>query len=79
MEKKANIVFLMGMPGCGKTHWAKLISQEFALPYIDLDQEIAVHEKNQYQTYSNKMVNIFLENLKTKHFNISLPPLQNLL
>lgn len=37
MEKKADIVFLIGMPGAGKTHWGKALAQQYAIAHIDLD------------------------------------------
>lgn len=33
-------LFLIGMPGSGKTYWAKRISLKFSCKVIDLDQEI---------------------------------------
>ena len=30
-------IYLMGMPGCGKTYWGKYLSDRYHIPHIDLD------------------------------------------
>ncbi|MFQ3213163.1 MAG: shikimate kinase [Marivirga sp.] len=35
--------FLIGLPGSGKSHWAKLLGQATMLPVLDLDTEIEKH------------------------------------
>ena len=42
-----SLVFLIGMPGSGKTYWAKRIAKEHKFNFIDLDNFI---EKNQKRT-----------------------------
>lgn len=39
-----NIIFLIGMPGAGKSYWGVQLCQEFNLPCIDLDDYIAEKE-----------------------------------
>lgn len=34
------MIFLIGMPGAGKTYWAKILSKEYKLTLIDTDEEI---------------------------------------
>ncbi|MCD6011521.1 MAG: shikimate kinase [Flavipsychrobacter sp.] len=38
-------IFLIGMPGVGKTYWGKKIAQAYGLPFIDLDSLIAECEQ----------------------------------
>ncbi len=40
-------IFVIGFMGCGKTHWSKLWSSQFNIPFYDLDDEI---EQKQQQT-----------------------------
>ncbi|MEI6948340.1 shikimate kinase [Paraflavisolibacter sp. H34] len=37
-------IYLIGFMGCGKTHWAKLLSQKLKLPLFDLDEQIVASE-----------------------------------
>lgn len=30
--------------GCGKTHWAKILSEKLHIPFFDLDEKIAEHK-----------------------------------
>lgn len=34
------MIFLIGMPGCGKTYWAKKLAREYDLRSIDIDELI---------------------------------------
>ena len=42
-------IFLIGFMGSGKTHWGKILSQQLALPYFDLDEVIVASEKKSVQ------------------------------
>ncbi len=44
MKKTSDLLFLIGMPGCGKTHWAQQIAQEYQLERCDTDQIIQSKE-----------------------------------
>jgi len=44
-----NIIFLIGMPFAGKTYWAKKLSENYGVPYVDMDELI---EKAQGKTVS---------------------------
>ena len=46
MSQTKTLVFLVGLPGVGKTHIGKLIAQELNYKFIDLDREIEQREKN---------------------------------
>ena len=37
-------IFLIGFMGCGKTHWAKILSEKLHVPFFDLDQQIVEHK-----------------------------------
>ncbi|HUR67517.1 MAG TPA: shikimate kinase [Chitinophagaceae bacterium] len=36
-------IFLIGFMGSGKTHWGRLLSEKFSLPFFDLDEQVASH------------------------------------
>lgn len=38
------MIFLIGMPGSGKTYWANKIAKEYNIKYIDLDELIEKRE-----------------------------------
>ena len=37
-------IFLIGFMGCGKTHWARLLSQKLSIPFFDLDEKVEEQE-----------------------------------
>lgn len=37
-------IFLIGFMGCGKTHWAKILSEKLHVPFFDLDEKIVEHK-----------------------------------
>lgn len=37
-------IFLIGFMGCGKTHWAKILSEKLHIPFFDLDEKISEHK-----------------------------------
>ena len=39
------LIFLIGMPGAGKTYWGERVAKQYELPLIDLDEFVAMHEK----------------------------------
>ncbi len=39
-------VFLVGMPGVGKTYWGKKIADEYRMQFYDLDRWIETQEQN---------------------------------
>lgn len=41
----AKYIFLVGMPGAGKTYWGSKIAEEFGLAFFDLDDFIAKQEQ----------------------------------
>lgn len=41
----AKLIFLIGMPGVGKTWWGGKIAETYGLPFIDLDRLIADGEQ----------------------------------
>lgn len=41
-----SFIFIIGMPGAGKTHWGKLLANELKLPFTDMDEYIERKEKN---------------------------------
>jgi shikimate kinase len=48
-------IYLIGFMGCGKTHWAKLLSEKFSVPFFDLDKEVeSVENKTIVQIFSEE-------------------------
>lgn len=45
MEKTSDILFLVGMPGSGKTYWARKIADEYGMEMHDTDQIIESEEQ----------------------------------
>lgn len=43
-QNKPKRLFLIGMPGVGKSHWGRVVSAHFKLPFFDLDAYIAENE-----------------------------------
>ena len=41
-----SLIFLIGMPGAGKSYWGRQIGQNFAMPFNDLDKFIVQKEKS---------------------------------
>ena len=41
----SNKIFLVGMPGSGKTYWGKVIAAMKGIPFIDLDEYIESREQ----------------------------------
>lgn len=53
-------IFLIGLPGSGKTTIGKLIADELAIPFIDLDEEIeATSAKSIREIFSNDGESVF--------------------
>ena len=44
MKGNGNILFLVGFMGSGKTHYGKLLSAYYEVPFIDLDAMIEAEE-----------------------------------
>jgi shikimate kinase len=55
-------IFLIGFMGCGKTHWARLLSQKLSFPFFDLDEKIVEHE--------NKSVAEIFDNEGEEYFRL---------
>ena len=41
-----SLVFLIGMPGVGKSYWGRQLAQHFRIPFFDLDRFIVQQEKS---------------------------------
>ncbi len=65
------MIFLIGMPGTGKTYWGKKLAEAYDQEFIDLDAYIAKKEKAEIATLFEiegeegfrKMENIYLERI----------------
>ncbi|HXS36312.1 MAG TPA: shikimate kinase [Flavipsychrobacter sp.] len=40
-----SLIFFIGMPGSGKSHWAKKVAAHYQLSSIDLDEYLQQHER----------------------------------
>lgn len=67
----AKHVFLIGMPGSGKSFWAKQISAYFNFPYVDLDAKIS-------HAYGKSINELFQENGEEAFRKIEQQELQNI-
>jgi shikimate kinase len=41
----AKLIFIIGMPGAGKTHWGAQIAEQYELEFIDMDVYVVSEEK----------------------------------
>ena len=67
----AKHVFLIGMPGSGKSFWAKQISAYFNFPFVDLDAKIT-------HAHGKSINELFQENGEEAFRKIEQQELQNL-
>lgn len=69
--------FLIGLPGSGKSHWAKIWSERNSIPYYDLDDIIEKSEgftiseifKNEGEQHFRNLETFYLEKL-IKNFKV---------
>ena len=69
--------FLIGLPGSGKSHWAKIWSERNSIPYFDLDEIIEKSEgfaiseifKNEGEQHFRNLESFYLEKL-IKNFKV---------
>jgi shikimate kinase len=54
LPKTAQLYFLTGMPGAGKTHWGNLLAKQYQWPFFDLDRFIEENEKETIAGLFNK-------------------------
>ena len=67
-----SIIFLIGMPACGKTYRAKQLSAYYKIPYLDLDIEI--------ETQSGKTIDtIFKEQGEEQFRHLEHQTLKNII
>jgi shikimate kinase len=75
-----SILFLIGMPGVGKSYWGKKMANKWNLPHIDLDKEIENNEQLSIPTIMHKygethfraLESVNLKNIIDKHKNAQL-------
>lgn len=71
-------VFLIGMPGAGKSYWGKLVSEHMGLSFADLDDMIEAEEKRSIadifeqegEGYFRKVEAGVLEQLANKEYRV---------
>lgn len=69
--QKNNIIFLIGLPGSGKTHIGNLLSESLSWNFIDMDQHIEKKTKNSISDIFSKFGEPYFR-------KIELETLQNL-
>jgi len=66
MEKKSDIVFLMGMPGSGKSYWGRVLTNEYLFNYVDLDHAIEQHEQKTISEIFEEKDEAYFRTLETE-------------
>jgi len=61
------IVFLIGMPACGKTSIGKRLAKTLQFTFIDLDNYLSVKENKSVSKIFNKQGEILFRQLETKY------------
>ncbi len=65
----SNRIFLVGLMGCGKTHWAERIARQLNSEFIDLDRFIEQGEKLSIPEIFGKYGEQHFRQLETKYLN----------
>lgn len=55
------MIFLIGMPGVGKSYWAKKLSEKYNLTLIDTDKEVERRYGSIYQMFEKQGESFFRE------------------
>ncbi len=61
------IVFLIGMPACGKTSMGKRLAKKIKFTSIDLDKHLSAKENESVTKIFNKQGEVFFRELETKY------------
>ncbi|MEO8761040.1 MAG: shikimate kinase [Bacteroidia bacterium] len=61
------IVFLIGMPACGKTSIGKRLAKKIQFNFIDLDKYLSVQENKSVVEIFNQHGEVFFRELETKY------------
>lgn len=80
MTNPSKPIFLIGMPGSGKTYWGEKISKELNIPVLDTDQEIERNEQlsiaeiftQKSEDYFRKKENTLLQSIISQSNNTLL-------
>lgn len=59
-------IFLLGMMGCGKSHWGKVLSKHFSLPFFDLDYEVEFDQNKTIGQIFESEGEAYFRDLETK-------------
>lgn len=57
------VIFICGLMGCGKTTFAKQLSEELGYEYVNFDEEYHTNIQNKLGDWSNKNTLLFLQNI----------------
>ena len=61
------IVFLIGMPACGKTSIGKRVAKKLKFNFIDLDSHLSIKENKSVGSIFSEQGEIFFRELETKY------------
>ncbi|HTN47067.1 MAG TPA: shikimate kinase [Flavipsychrobacter sp.] len=70
MAKRTDLIFLIGMPGCGKSYWARNLARYYHFMFRDLDKEIELQEKRSINELFSRYGEVYFreaEHLALKH------------
>ena len=60
-------IFLLGLPGCGKTTLGKELAYELGIPFVDLDTEIENSERESIKEIFEKKKEDYFRRLESAH------------
>ena len=82
--QKPTLFFLVGLMGCGKTYWGKLLAKKNNFNFIDLDKAIEQHQNMAIAEIFDSKGQLFFREKETEILqlikqNASLEPLKNVI
>jgi shikimate kinase len=71
------LVFLIGMPGVGKTYWGEKLASQYRLDFIDLDAYISSKENQSIPALFEKYGEPGFRKLETEHLHTIITSVKN--
>lgn len=73
-----NFIFLMGMPGCGKSTWGKKLAQKINFRFLDLDEFIELKTGLSIAELFSDKGEVFFREIETTYLNEIIASEKNL-